>query len=60
MNNIQLLKQKIAKVEEDLQNANNEANGERKRVTLIDYIAYLKDELRFLEEKQRTETSKKT
>lgn len=50
---IQLLKEKIAVVEADLEKTTIENGSEKKRITLIDYIAYLKDELRMLEDKAR-------
>ena len=49
---IELLIQKIKRVEEDIKNVQGE-NNEKKRTTLIDYLAYLKDELKMLEEDDR-------
>jgi prefoldin subunit 5 len=49
---IELLKQKIERVKEDLEKVQGE-NNEKKRTILIDYIAYLKDELKMLEEDER-------
>ena len=59
MNDIELMKQKIAKVEKDLANINQEENSEKKRITLIDYIAYLKGELKELENEHRSRKSTK-
>jgi hypothetical protein len=53
---IELLVQKIQRVEEDIKNTQGE-NNERKRTTLIDYLAYLKDELKMLEEDDRVRKS---
>ena len=49
---IELLIQKIKRVEEDIKNVQGE-NNEKKRTTLIDYLAYLKDELKMLEEDEQ-------
>lgn len=57
MNDIEILKGKIARVEKDLANIHNEENSEKKRITLIDYIAYLKDELKALEDEHRSRKS---
>lgn len=53
MNELDILKQKIKKVEEDLDKTQAEENSEKKRITLIDYLAYLRDELKMLEDEQR-------
>jgi hypothetical protein len=53
---IELLIQKIKRVEEDIKNVQGE-NNEKKRTTLIDYLAYLKDELKMLEEDDRVRKS---
>jgi hypothetical protein len=53
---IELLVQKIQRVEEDIKNVQGE-NNEKKRTTLIDYLAYLKDELKMLEEDDRVRKS---
>jgi hypothetical protein len=42
---IEIYKDKIKFVEDDLASCQNENGAERKRIALIDYIAYLKDEL---------------
>ena len=44
---IELLIQKMKRIEEDIKNTQGE-NNEKKRTTLIDYLAYLKDELKML------------
>jgi hypothetical protein len=49
---IDLLKQKIERVKEDIEKVQGE-NSEKKRTILIDYLAYLKDELKMLEEDDR-------
>jgi hypothetical protein len=54
---IKYIKEKIVQVENDLTNFQNEQGAERKRITLIDYIAYLKDELKMLEENERLRKS---
>jgi hypothetical protein len=53
---IELLIQKMKRVEEDIKNVQGE-NNEKKRTTLIDYLAYLKDELKMLEEDDRVRKS---
>jgi hypothetical protein len=50
---IEQLKEKIAAVESDLTNLRADHGNDRKISTLADYIAYLKDDLRFLEQEQR-------
>jgi ribosome-interacting GTPase 1 len=52
-NDISILKEKIARVESDLATVQNESGTEKKRITLIDYLAYLKDELKMLETDDR-------
>jgi len=52
----ELLKQKIERVKEDIENVQGE-NSEKKRTILIDYLAYLKDELKMLENDDRVRTS---
>jgi len=54
---IEMYKDKIKFVEADLASCQNENGSERKRIALIDYIAYLKDELKMLEDEERTGTS---
>jgi translation initiation factor 1 (eIF-1/SUI1) len=54
---IKYIKEKIVQVEADLVKVQNEQDAERKRITLIDYIAYLKDELKMLEENERIRKS---
>ena len=54
---ISILKYKIVRVEQDLASAQNDSSSEKKRVTLIDYLAYLKDELKMLENDDRLRTS---
>jgi|LauGreStaDraftv2_3_1035109.scaffolds.fasta_scaffold48846_2 hypothetical protein len=54
---IEMYKDKIKFVEADLASCQNENGSERKRIALIDYIAYLKDELKMLEDEERTRTS---
>ena len=54
---ISILKDKIVRVEQDLASAQNDSSSEKKRVTLIDYLAYLKDELKMLENDDRLITS---
>jgi hypothetical protein len=51
-NDIAILQEKISRVESDIKNTQGE-NNERKRTTLIDYLAYLRDELKMLEEDDR-------
>jgi len=46
---ISILKSKILKVEEDISKTTAEAGSEKKRITLMDYLDYLKDELRMME-----------
>jgi len=46
---ISILKSKILKVEEDISKTTSEAGSEKKRITLMDYLDYLKDELRMME-----------
>ena len=53
---IELLIQKMKRIEEDIKNTQGEHN-EKKRTTLIDYLAYLKDELKMLEEDDRVRKS---
>jgi hypothetical protein len=53
---IELLIQKIKRVEEDIKNVQGE-NNEKKRTILIDYLAYLRDELKMLEEDDRLRKS---
>ena len=53
---IELLIQKMKRIEEDIKNTQGE-NNEKKRTTLIDYLAYLKDELKMLEEDDRVRKS---
>ena len=53
---IELLVQKMKRIEEDIKNTQGE-NNEKKRTTLIDYLAYLKDELKMLEEDDRVRKS---
>jgi hypothetical protein len=48
-NEISILRDKIARVEEDIAKTTNESGSEKKRITLMDYLDYLKDELRMLE-----------
>ena len=54
---IEMYKDKIKFVEADLASCQNENGVERKRIALIDYIAYLKDELKMLEDEERSRTS---
>ena len=51
-NDIAILQEKISRVDSDIKNSQGE-NNEKKRTTLIDYLAYLKDELKMLEEDER-------
>ena len=53
---IELLKQKIERVQKDIKNTQGE-NSEKKRTVLIEYIDYLKDELKMLEQDDRTRKS---
>ena len=53
---IELLIQKMKRIEEDIKNTQGE-NNEKKRTTLIDYLAYLTDELKMLEEDDRVRKS---
>ena len=46
----------MKRIEEDIKNTQGE-NNEKKRTTLIDYLAYLKDELKMLEEDDRVRKS---
>ena len=55
-NDIAILQEKISRVESDIKSAHGE-NNEKKRTTLIDYLAYLKDELKMLEEDDRIRKS---
>jgi hypothetical protein len=52
-NEISILKDKIARVEEDIAKTTNESGSEKKRITLIDYLDYLKDELKMMESDPR-------
>jgi ribosome-interacting GTPase 1 len=54
---ISILKEKIARIEADLVKTQTESGTERKRITLIDYLAYLQDELRMLENDDRLRDS---
>ena len=54
---IEMYKDKIKFVETDLASCQNENGSERKRIALTDYIAYLKDELKMLEDEERSRTS---
>jgi hypothetical protein len=47
----QELKDKISMVEQDIANLRKDAGNDRKISILIDYIDYLKDELKILERK---------
>ena len=49
---IAILKQKIERVKEDIKKVQGE-NTEKKRTILIEYLAYLNDELKMLEEDDR-------
>jgi len=55
-NDIAILQEKISRVESDIKNSQGE-NNEKKRTTLIDYLAYLKDELKMLEDDDRIRKS---
>ena len=46
---ITILQEKIARVEKDLNESMAEDNSEKKRTVLTDYLEYLKDELRMLQ-----------
>jgi hypothetical protein len=46
---IKILQEKIARVEKDLSESMAEDNSEKKRTVLSDYLEYLKDELRMLQ-----------
>jgi hypothetical protein len=46
---ISILREKISRVEEDIAKTTNESGSEKKRITLMDYLDYLKDELKMLE-----------
>jgi hypothetical protein len=50
---IAILRSKIAKVEEDIAKTTSESGSEKKRITLMDYLDYLKDELRMMESDPR-------
>jgi hypothetical protein len=52
-NEISILKDKIARVEEDIAKTTNESGSEKKRITLMDYLDYLKDELKMMESDPR-------
>ena len=52
-NGISILRDKIIRVEEDIAKTANESGSEKKRITLIDYLDYLKDELRMMESDPR-------
>jgi len=52
-NEISILRDKIARVEEDIAKTTNESGSEKKRITLMDYLDYLKDELKMMESDPR-------
>jgi hypothetical protein len=54
-----VLKEKILKVEQDLAKIQTEQGSERQRVSMIDYLEYLKDELRMLEQNEHLRASNK-
>ena len=54
---IEIYKEKIKFVEDDLASCQNENGAERKRIALLDYIAYLKDEHKMLENEERDRAS---
>jgi hypothetical protein len=56
---IEILKEKIARVEKDLIQTQMDNGGEKKRLTLIDYLDYLKDDLKMLENDERLRTGTK-
>ena len=49
MNEITILKEKIKRVKEDIEKCLSEENSEKKRTVLLEYLDYLKDELKMLE-----------
>lgn len=52
------LRKKLAVVESDLQQSQNDGSQDKKRMTLVDYISYMKDEIRMLEESIRNENTR--
>ena len=52
-NEITVLRSKIVKVQEDIAQTASESGSEKKRTTLLDYLEYLKDELRMMENDPR-------
>jgi len=52
-NDIEILQEKITRVEKDLHESMTEDNSEKKRTVLADYLDYLKDELRMLQNDDR-------
>jgi hydrogenase maturation factor len=50
---IKILKEKISQVENDIERVVSEQGTERQRVSMQDYLEYLKDELRMLERNER-------
>jgi len=52
-NEIDILRSKIVKVQEDIARTASESGSEKKRTTLLDYLEYLKDELRMMENDPR-------
>ena len=52
-NEIDILRSKIVKVQEDIAQTASESGSEKKRITLMDYLEYLKDELRMMESDPR-------
>ena len=50
---IKILQEKIAKVQKDIAENSADENSEKKRMVLSDYLDYLRDELRMLEQNNR-------
>jgi len=50
---IKALQEKIANVQKDIAENSADENSEKKRMVLSDYLDYLRDELRMLEQNDR-------
>lgn len=50
---IKILQEKIVRVEKDIAENSTDDNSEKKRMMLGDYLVYLKDELRMLQNENR-------
>jgi len=48
-----ILKEKIAQVQTDIERVNSQQGTEKQRMIMQDFLEYLKDELRMLENNER-------